>query len=320
MRFDAKGRAGILFLFLAVIIMIVGPLGATNPNIDNSDVSSYVVVPIMMLPLLGLFIFKRQVEGNREVMDLAIGIAVFAVFVILTVLLSRALPYYFQKFRLDMLLFPIGIAGIVVTMFGRKSLRNFLPLVAYPALASPLVLFYLLGTNGAFAQANTFFVYLMVHAFSSGVTYSPPFTIDAGNYAIGVGTSCAGVAIFIALLMFLLPIAYLFDGKMKDRLYWVVSGIILLLLLNFVRMAGVAIAWIAYGPSASVSFVHSFAGMLLFYISIIAMIILLRRYGLEFPAPTRRRRQAGRSSAFELYCYGVAVILALSYLGAAWVF
>ena len=56
------------------------------------------------------------------------------------------------------------------------------------------------------------------------------------------------MGIFIALAFFLIPIAYLYDGKTKKKILWVASGLALLLVLNLVRMASISLAWLALRP------------------------------------------------------------------------
>ena len=316
MLFKDPKKVAMLVLMASIIIMLANPFRVTNQNINNLDASSYVIVPIIMLPLFAVFIFKEKIEPHFDSKSIALGIAAFAAFLLLTIAARFYFQYSFLGYRLDMLLFPIAILSLALVLFGTANLKRFRAIAAYSLLASPLVLFSVLQLNPLFAQANSIFVYSVLHIFSSSITYIPPFSISAGSYVIGIGEACAGLAIFIALALFLAPIAYLLDGSDRKKVYWVGSGLVLLLVLNLIRMGSIAGVWLLGGPSSAVSFVHSFAGILLFYFTIIAMVLLARVYGLKFPklkAEETKRRKGTALKGQALRC-AVALVLSVIYL------
>ncbi|MDE1869686.1 MAG: exosortase/archaeosortase family protein [Candidatus Micrarchaeota archaeon] len=311
MLFKDKNGLALFFLVLSIIILLVNPFLITSPIIDNLDPSSYVIVPIIMLPLLAVFMFKSKLDSQVDSGDIAIGICLFAVFIALIVGLQLAFPYQFLSYRADMLILPLAVAAISIVLFGAKNIGKFWALILYPALASPLLFLPALDLNNAFAQINTLTVYGVLHLFAQKISYVAPFTITTSTYAIGIGTACAGIAVFVALVLFLIPIAYLLEGKLKNKIYWVASGFVLLLALNFIRMAGIGAIWLLYGPNATVGFVHSFVGILLFYLSIIVIILLAGRYGLGFPKRGKERRATGGAN---ITAPAVAIVLSLAYL------
>ena len=69
-------------------------------------------------------------------------------------------------------------------LFGRSSVGRFKGAMFYSLLASPIILYPILTTSGAFAQINTVIVYNAIKLFISGVQYSAPITITANDYAI----------------------------------------------------------------------------------------------------------------------------------------
>lgn len=309
-----KNRLVILFFVLAIIIALVNPFLSTSQNIDDSIPSSYVIVPILMLPILAVFSFKGGIAAYPSKKSIAIGALIALAAIALTYLFEVLLGALFFQFRLDMLVFPIIIIAFAVILFGARSLSKFQTLAIYALFASPLVFVYLLGANSAFAQINTVFVFVVLHAFLPQATYSAPFTINAGAYSIGIGSACAGIAVFIAIVLFLFPVAHLLDGKNSDKARWLAAGFGLLLVFNFLRMASIAGVWIAYGPMASVSFVHGFAGILLFYAAIVIMILIAGRFGLAFPRPAKTAASAVRTGSTAYLSYATVIILSLLYL------
>ncbi|MDE1824849.1 MAG: exosortase/archaeosortase family protein [Candidatus Micrarchaeota archaeon] len=316
MLFWDPKRVAMLVFVASIVIMLVNPFRITGQNINNLDASSYVIVPIIMLPLFALFLFKEKIEPQFDLIGIALGIAAFVAFLLLIIVAKLYFQYSFLSYRFDMLLFPIAIFSLALVLFGTRNLRRFRAIAAYSLLASPLALFSMLQLNPVFAQANSIFVYSVLHLFSSSIRYLPPFSISAGSYVIGIGEACAGIAVFVALALFMIPIAYLLEGRDRSKVYWVASGFVLLVALNLVRMGSIAGVWLLSGPDSAVSFVHSFAGILLFYFAIIAMVLLAGRYGLRFPR-INKRMQKGRKSTvprgWELQ-FAIALILPVLYL------
>ncbi|MDE1870535.1 MAG: hypothetical protein KGH71_06210, partial [Candidatus Micrarchaeota archaeon] len=121
----SKNKLGIYFFVLAIVVALINPFLITNPNIDNADPSSYIIVPIVMLPLLAAFVFKKRIVPRVERSDIVAGVAVFFLFMLLVLMLQLFLPYYFLGYRLDMLVLPIAIASFAILLFGVKNLSNF---------------------------------------------------------------------------------------------------------------------------------------------------------------------------------------------------
>jgi exosortase/archaeosortase family protein len=80
--------------------------------------------------------------------------------------------------------------------------------------------------------------------------------------------------------MFLIPLAYLYDGKLKNKIYWIFSGIVLIVALNLLRMLSITLVWVYYGINSAASLFHTFAGQIIFYAAIIIMVLLYYKYGL----------------------------------------
>ena len=315
-----REKLGMVVFIAAIILMLVNPLRVTNFNIEDADVSTYIIAPMLMIPVLAYFTFKNGITPEAGAVDIALGCAALLAFVLLTLYLQFLLSYKFMSYRIDMLIFPLAIFGLATLLFGLKNIQKFRALILYPLFASTFLAPVLLNINAGFATLNSVFVYNILHSLTSQVTYIPPITIHAGLYSIGIGTSCAGIAVFLALVLFMLPIAYYADGKLKDKLFWIVSGLLLLLLLNFLRMASIAFVWLNYGPSGTVSYVHSFVGILIFYVNVLAMMLLLPKYGLSFSKAAKPVRTgkgaAGDNGLMFLSCL-LAVVFAVIYFAVS---
>ncbi|MDE1851727.1 MAG: exosortase/archaeosortase family protein [Candidatus Micrarchaeota archaeon] len=302
----------IILLAILVAVLVSTSLFITPLTISDSDPSTYIIVPIIMLPLFALLMHKNRLEIRITRTDIAAGAAVFMLFAAVTVYLRMVLQYLFLSYRIDMLLFPLAIMSVVILLFGIRNANRFKALIIYPLLASPLVLMPVLRLNSEFAITSTVAIASVARLFFHGLSYIAPITISANGYSIGIGESCIGIGILISTILFMLPLAYYYDGKLHRKMLWVLSGFALMLAFNMVRMLAITLAWFYYGPNNATIAVHIFAGVILFYIAIALMILLARRYGLSMPRHERSRR----TSKLGMYKAGaiVAAILCLFYL------
>ncbi|MEM3290379.1 MAG: archaeosortase/exosortase family protein [Candidatus Micrarchaeaceae archaeon] len=313
MRHYTKG-IGIVVFAIAIVVMLLTSLSITSFSILDTDPTTYVIVPMLMLPLFALFAAKNKLIPRPSAKSTILGVCLFAVFIALAIYLRLAFSILYMSFKVDMLLMPLGFAAIAIILFGFKNLSSFKSILIYTLFASPIFLTPLVGVNQGFARLNTAVVYSIIHAFDSSAAYMPPLSIRAGGYLIGIGTTCAGIGMLIGIVFFLIPVAYFYNGRLSRKVYWIVAAFALLLLLNIARMSAIGYLWIASGPNAAVSFVHNFAGMLLFYADIIVMLVAAPLFGLRMPFTKRTQRRSLSSLAtLRLASPSIFAALALSF-------
>jgi exosortase/archaeosortase family protein len=300
----------------ALVIMLFNPLMATPSSILDTDPSTYIVVPMIMLPLFGIFVFKQKIEPSAKWQDILIGLSLFAALLLLIFYLRYYFSFLFMSFRLDMLVFPLAIASIAITMFGLREINKFKALLIYSMFASPILLAPLFAFNQVFAEMNAYIVYWVLHALDKSIIFVPPISIIGKNYTLGIGESCAGIGALIGIVMFLIPLAYLFEGKASKKVLWVLSGFAVLLLLNIARMFGIALSWFYYGPNASASFAHSFAGMAIFYATVVIIVLIPSLFGLKIPKIEKGKKSKvkERYSRLAIFSLALPIIYALIYL------
>jgi exosortase/archaeosortase family protein len=303
---------GIAVFFIATVMLLSTSLFLTSLSISDADPSTYVIVPILMIPLFVLFSAKTHPDPHVEKRDIAIGSLMFAAFIVLVFFSRFYFSFFFASFRIDLLLLPLAIASIAVLLFGTKDIGKFKGVLLYALFASPPVLFFVMNSYGAFTSLNTVIVYGLLKTVMSGAQYVAPITIIANGYYIGIGQECVSIGIFMALALFLVPIAYLYKGRDSSKVAWVASGIALLFVLNVARMLFVSYEWLAYGPSSVVAQIHAYAGGVLFMLSIVAMVLVAGRYGLSLAPNIRVRKIRKHASKESLGRWSLAIALAFS--------
>ena len=278
---------GIAVLFVATLLTMACTVLVTNFSILDTDPTSYVIVVMLMLFVFILFSLKEDLHLNKNRRFVVLGVCIFVFYIVFLSYVRVGLSFVFATFRIDALLIPLALVSFILMLFGIAGLRKLAPLVIYSLFLSPLLLMPLLFQNAAFANVNAAFVYETLRAFGVPVTLNGITITAASSASISIASTCAPIGTFVALVMFLVPVAYLYKGDLKKKTLWILSGLALVFVLNFARMFAIAYSWAYYGIGQAVSIFHIFAGQILFYAAIIVMLLLAGKYGMSI---TRMRK------------------------------
>lgn len=311
-----------IILSISIALLLLNNLIFTPLSISDTDPSTYIIVPMLMLIPFSIFMYKANIKPKVSDRDVILGIIGFAFFVLGSMYLNFIFPVTSSNFKTDMILFPLAIASFAAILFGLSNVHKFWPMMLYSIFASPVLLISLFNLNLQFSSLNTQIIYSVLHLLYQNVSYIAPITINFNGTLIGIGEACAGIGAIIALIMFMYPLAYFYDGKVSKKAYWIVSGVILLFILNLIRMFGISVLWIYYGLAQAASFIHLFAGVLLFYLAVIILIIKADSYKISYPQMKFGRRMVGGNdvSNYTALCYGLVVILGMSYVYVSYPF
>jgi exosortase/archaeosortase family protein len=320
---------GIAVLFVAFLLASVNSIAASSSSVLDTDPSTYVIVVMLMIFVFMLFSLKEDLKFEYKRKNMLYAAAAFAAYLLLLSYLRVALSFAFQSYRVDALLFPLVLAAMITALFGLDGTRKMKYAVAYAVFASPLILLPILSLNNAFARANAMMVYGLLKAAGMPVS-NAGLMISAGSASsITISTTCVSLGIFAAFVMFLIPVAYLYEGRIKSKALWLFSGCVLLLFLNVLRMFGLSLIWVYYGVGSAANTFHAFAGQILFYIAIAAMVLLAYRYGLHLkkaekgkkakkPKGERLKKELAAPAALAVAFGAVAFLLSSQYGAAAY--
>ncbi len=330
MRTNPGKVLGIVVLFIATLLAMYGTLLSTNFSVLDTDPASYVIVVMLMLLVFILFSMKEELHLARSRRELAYGIGVFVLYILLLSYARVGLSFVFATFRIDALLIPLALVSFILILFGASGIRKMAPVVIYALFMSPLLLMPLLLQSQVFANVNAAFVYGALKQFGVPVTLHGITITSSANASISIASTCAPIGTFVALVMFLIPVAYLYRGGLGRKTVWLASGLALMLLLNFARMLWIAYNWANYGIGEAVAVFHLFAGQIMFYAVIIVMILLATRYGMRLDRIEKgklralsrdfkaKRSRFGSSWALPLALGAVGLLFSLPYLSAAY--
>ena len=304
---------GIAVIIAAFLLGSINSIMATNPSITDTDPSTYIIVVMLMLFFLIAASAKEDLKFEFNKKSMLYGTAIFLIYILLLSYSRVGLSTTFQSYRIDALLFVVLLASLITLVFGLGGMRKMKQVLIYALFASPILLLPILSLNGAFAGLNAELVYEVIRTVGVPVVKSGLVISAPSLSSITISTTCASIGTFIALVMFLVPVAYLYEGKLKAKALWVSSGLGLMLVFNVVRMSSISLVWAYYGIGRAISLFHAFAGQLLFYAAIIIMLLIAGRYGMKIGEGKKKtgRRGGGKLDRRLVIPSAIAIVFGL---------
>jgi exosortase/archaeosortase family protein len=104
---------------------------------------------------------------------------------------------------------------------------------------------------------------------------------DLDAFAVSVGTACAGVNSLVGFLLIGSALATIVRGTTRRRIAWLIGGLVFIWLLNIVRIEVIFVIGHLFGREAALDVLHPLAGLLLFNLGLITMLLAAPRMGLS---------------------------------------
>ena len=253
--------AGLLVLYVPIFY----DLATTIWNDDE-----YAHGPIILAVVLWLIWHRRQVLLAAPTQTAPVPGIALLVFGLLLYVVGRAL---------DISIFEIGslipiLAGVLLAVRGWPALRAFWFMLVFTIYLVPL--------PGIFVDALTGPLKRSVSAIAEQVLYSAGYPVardgvllTVGQYQLLVADACSGINSMISLSA--IGLLYLYLMRYKS---WLHNGLILASLLpiafcaNIVRVLILILVTYHFGDAAGQGFLHNFAGMVLFVVELILLLLL----------------------------------------------
>ncbi|MCL4387898.1 exosortase/archaeosortase family protein [Candidatus Marsarchaeota archaeon] len=291
--------AATAMLFVVFLIAAYNSIAVTGLSISDSNPAGYIIVPMLMTLVFIIFSIKENLVVIYRKRNIAYGAILALIYFAIYAYSKVALSFLFQTYRVDALLFPILLSSFALMLFGTSGLNKLKPAVVFSIFASPLILMPLLGLSGAWTSFNAYSVVSVLKLFGVPVLSHGLEITSASGSSISIASTCADIAAFVAMLLFLIPVAYLYEGNIRNRAGWVASGMAILFVLNIIRMSFIAMVWAYYGLSSALNTVHLFIGQLLFDVTLVVMILLAPKFSMRLSLQ-RHGQKRKRSKNSEL--------------------
>lgn len=280
-----KDFLDVVFFFIALILLVSFSPSITNINfyLDDRDPSTYVGIVIFMLFIQLLFFPKPDLHPSKCPLNIVLG----SIFLLSSILILMFLPEIFSLnfwyLRIDFLSMALFLMGSLIILFGVRALRSLKYTLLYAFLACTIFALPILYIQPTFTDTTSNAVHFFLRLIGMDIWRGEGnvFISPHAEQPIIIAPACTALTALLGLAVFLLPFLYFFKGKVTDKAKWFLSGIILMLMLNFLRIFLIVFVWYNFGLGDAIKVFHSSSGVVLFNIALIAMFISFPKFGLS---------------------------------------
>jgi len=288
------------------------------------------LVPALALVLaiarLRLGLPETQIHDRQ--LDWIVGLALLAGASAILILAPQPATSEFWLGRMDLLTLPLYVAGLVSLLFGVRRVWALRFPILFLLLAWPIPFTWLLSVTAVpltdfTAGAVALITQIIPVARQAGGDDGTLFLIGSGDnmFGVGIGSACSGVNSFIGFLLLGVATLYLVQGTALRRVAWLATGLLLIIALNLARIMAILVVGNAFGQEAALDILHPIAGLVVFNIGVLVMLVLAPAFGLRYANGSSRAHESGehgrpapvrRVSAALLVAMGVAAILGVT--------
>ncbi len=275
------------------------------------------------IPLISLWL----VWINRDTVKKSVGGPSFiGVVIIGAALLLLLLGQLTSIFLFQHLGLVVAIAGGVAAFGGPSLLRTLAAPVGFLFFAVPPPYWLITVLSWKFQQMSSVLGVAMIELMGIPVHLSGNI-IDLGEYKLQVAEACSGLRYLFPFLSLGVMAAYMYRGRMWQRLLIVAATVPITILMNSLRIAGTGAAVQAYGVEQAEGALHFFEGWVVFLFCLAALfgvIAILARFSkprvnpldaLTTPDLPLTPARAGRRS--RAFVFAAAAGVAALSLGAS---
>ena len=283
-------------VFLTVVVIAYQYSLRTLAQSLNLDTPlAYIgLVPAIALGLAAIRSRPKTPElaiHDRQ-LDYIVGLPLLLIAAGMNLTLPRRLSTMFWVWRIDLLSLPFFVAGVAAIIFGVRALwRQRLP-VAYLFLAWPLpysvLLLRELGTFTSFTLSGLRLALHVVHvATATNVGDRSLFRVvhNGRPFTLSVVSACAGVNGMVGFLLVGMAFGAAVTGPRFRKSLWLALGLLLLWCVNLGRLLLIFWTGQEFGEHFAIKVLHPFVGLVTFNLGVLAMLLLLKPFGLRIGLP-----------------------------------
>lgn len=261
----------------------------------------------------------RRSPVDADIHDRQLDYLVGVPLVVGSLLANRLLPHHlstvFWYWRVDVVTMPFFVAGMVCLLLGLRTLARVRVAILFLFLAWPypftLAMFkWLDGFTNTTISALTAVNGRMHLADHDPSGDGSLFIIKHAGQSIrlSVVSSCSGANSLLGFLLMGTAALTLCTGSKLRKGLWLLTGSVLCWAFNVVRVMGVFAVARKWGEAVAIDAFHPVIGLVLFSIAMTIMMLLMRRFGLEFRQRTARTtRRVSSIRGMKLAGVGMAV-------------
>jgi len=288
---------------LALVIVVVAyhySLETVLQSLTTQTPLAYLgLVPIFALLLAVCEIQPRAGEpaiDDRQI-DYIIGLPLLLAAVAFNIIGPVRLSTMFWLWRLDVVTLPLFTAGVIALVFGTRVMWRLRVPILFLILAWPLPYStFLVNWLNAFTNTTLAALNLALHVVhvaravpSEGVGI---YLVNHGRtgFQVGIVSACSGVNGFVGYALVAVAFLVVVRGGWVRKALWLASGLFGVWASNVARILIILVVGHVWGETFAIDVLHPVIGLVTFNLVVLAMVLTLRRFGLELAFLRNERR------------------------------
>jgi len=248
------------------------------------------LVPVIALLLAASTI--RPEEGEPAIhdrqLDYLVGLPMLVIALGFDIIMPIRLSTLFWLDRLDLVAFPLFVAGTISLLFGVRTLWRLRVAVLFLVLAWPLPYSTLLVnwltafTSSTLAGLNFLLRFVRV-ADAQPSQGLGTYLVHNGKsgFQVSVASACSGVNGVVGYVLVAVAFLTIVVGTWWRKAAWLGLGLVGVWTSNVVRIFLILIVGAHWGETLAIDVLHPIAGLVMFNMVVLAMVLVMGRFGLE---------------------------------------
>ncbi|MBU6215526.1 MAG: archaeosortase/exosortase family protein [Acidobacteria bacterium] len=228
-------------------------------------------------------------EIHDRMVDRIVGIPLVAAALFALILLPPRLSVVYWLWRIDLLTMPLFVAGVVTLLFGVRMLWRTKAAVAFLFLAWPMparwavstLLDHLSDLTAGAVRIIVSVVPLATPVVGDDTSFVIPHGVD--GFRVQIASACSGANGLVGFLLVAGAVSIALRGGRLRKMAWLLTGSVLMIALNIVRILLILFVGRFAGETASIDVLHPGVGLVTFNLGVLAMVLVAHRFGLHLP-------------------------------------
>ena len=270
----------VTLIFIFTIAAYYQTLTSMKTYIDDNDPTSYVVIILPIFFIFLVFFYMKELESEKD--PLKFLLAFIFIGSAITLYTQNSLNSSLSAYRLDLLSIPLFITGAVILFFGIESAKRLRFILLYLFLIWPFIFSPIYPLQNFVTDITADVAHQLIKVMGLPIQRIPRNVFSSGEREqIEIAKTCVALGAFIGLFVLLLPFINSLSGENKNKGKWIVSGIVLVWLLNLIRIMAIILLWFYSGLSDAMFVFHTFGGNFIFDVSLVISLLSLKFFKLK---------------------------------------
>jgi exosortase len=225
--------------------------------------------------------------------------------------------YTFTPLEYHMLTLPVLVAGLTLILFGIQTLKQLIFPIFFLFFLTPPPTEILYGVGSTLSNLSAQASNILANVFGLGSTLSsnygsPLITITRPDNTImnfSVDIACSGIYSLIGFIIFAIFIAYITQGKLRNKFAILIMGIPLIITLNIIRITTIITIGYYYGDQLALQIFHTIGATVLMFIGTLILLAITAKL-FKKPKPSEPCQTCNQNRTFtQAVCFTCGKLL-----------